>query len=78
MPGARRTAGQLLQLARVRTRIGQEARRVRSAPDTNGHLVTKFPAAVWSAIRFAGLDLALLAAAENGGDSAVQSVVAAT
>jgi len=31
MPGARKTAGQLLQLARVRTRIGQAARRCRLA-----------------------------------------------
>jgi len=48
-----------------------------AADDTNGELVNRFPAAAWSAIRLAGLDLALLAAAENGGDSAVHSVVAA-
>jgi hypothetical protein len=48
-----------------------------AADDTNGELVTDFSAAAWSAIRLAGLDLALLAAAENGGDSAVRSVVAA-
>jgi hypothetical protein len=48
-----------------------------AADDTDGELATDFPAAAWSAIRLAGLDLALLAAAENGGDSAVQLVVAA-
>lgn len=48
-----------------------------AADDTNGELVAAFPAAAWSAIRLAGLDLALLVAAENGGDSAVHSVVAA-
>jgi hypothetical protein len=32
MPGARRTAGQVLQLARVRTRIGQEERPCRLVP----------------------------------------------
>jgi hypothetical protein len=48
-----------------------------AAGDTNGELVTDFPAAAWSAIRLAGLDHALLAAAENAGDLAAQSVVAA-
>lgn len=48
-----------------------------AAEDTGGELVTDFPSAAWSAIRLAGLDLVLLAAAENGGDSAVNSVVAA-
>jgi hypothetical protein len=48
-----------------------------AADDANGELVADFPAATWSAIRLAGLDLALLAAAENGGDSAVHSVLAA-
>jgi hypothetical protein len=36
-----------------------------------------FPAAAWSAIRRIGLDHALLAAAETGDGSAVQSVWAA-
>lgn len=48
-----------------------------AADDTDGELVTDFSAAAWSAIRRAGLDLAVLAAAENGGDSAVHSVVVA-
>jgi hypothetical protein len=47
-----------------------------AADDANGELVTRLSAAGWSAIRLAGLDLALLAVAENGGGSAVQSVVA--
>ena len=47
------------------------------ADDTNGELGSKFPTAAWSAIRLAGLELARLAAAENGGDPAVHSVVAA-
>jgi hypothetical protein len=48
-----------------------------AADDTNGELVTGFPAALWSAIRRAGLDLAILAAAENGGHPAMRSVMAA-
>jgi hypothetical protein len=46
--------------------------------DTNGELVTHIPLAAWSAIRLAGLDLVLLVAAENGGESAAQSVAAAS
>jgi hypothetical protein len=48
-----------------------------AADATNGEPVTQIPIAAWSAIRLAGLDLALLVAAENGGESAAQSVVAA-
>lgn len=48
-----------------------------AAEDTDGDLVTQIPFAAWSAIRLAGLDLALLVATENGGESAAQSVVAA-
>jgi len=46
-----------------------------AAEDINGELVADLAAVVWSAIRLAGLDLALLAAAENGGDLAVRSLV---
>jgi hypothetical protein len=48
-----------------------------AANDTEGELVSALPAAAWSAIGLAGLDLALLAAAENGGDPAVHSALAA-
>ncbi len=48
-----------------------------AADDTNGELVTRFAAGAWSAMRLAGLDLALLAAAESGGDSAVHLLIAA-
>jgi hypothetical protein len=48
-----------------------------AADDTNGELVAQIPVAAWSVIRFTGLDLALLVAAENGGEPAAQSVVAA-
>jgi hypothetical protein len=44
--------------------------------DTNGELVTDFSATTWSTIRHAGLDLALLSAAENSGHSAVRSLMA--
>jgi hypothetical protein len=46
-----------------------------AAGDVDGELVAELPTAAWSAIRLAGLDLALLAAAEIGGDSAVHSLV---
>jgi hypothetical protein len=48
-----------------------------SADETDGALVADFPVAIWSAIRLAGLDLVLLAAAENGGNSSVRSAAAA-
>lgn len=48
-----------------------------SADETDGELVANFPVAIWSAIRLAGLDLVVLAAAENGGNLAVHSAVAA-
>jgi hypothetical protein len=48
-----------------------------AADHTNGELVTDLTVTAWSAIRLAGLDHALLAAAENGGDSEVHSVIAA-
>jgi hypothetical protein len=46
-----------------------------AAGDVDGELVAEMSTVAWSAIRLAGLDLALLAAAETGGDSAVRSLV---
>jgi hypothetical protein len=44
----------------------------------DGELVTYLPAKTWSVLRRACLDLALLVAAEDGGHSAVQLVIAST
>lgn len=46
-----------------------------AADHTDGELITGFPAAAWSAIRLAGLDLALLAAAENGDDAWILALI---
>jgi hypothetical protein len=42
-----------------------------AAADVNGQLVARLPLPVWSRIRMAGLEHALLIAAENGGLAAV-------
>jgi hypothetical protein len=48
-----------------------------SADETDGDLIADIPVPIWRAIRLAGLDLVLLAAAEKGGNSAVYSAAAA-
>jgi len=49
-----------------------------AAQEVNGELVAVIPLPVWARIRLAGLEHAVLVAAEHGGPAAVDSLIAQT